>query len=370
MRAATLILSCAAAAVSIASCATTGAEGEGDKNLPTAGVGPFRKLGVDEVPGIAPFVLDDRVAIYREPAILTPAIATDDSPAILYAVGKPAGVDVIVRTRANDGRAFLGTSGDFGKSPPIVLAADARWEGTALAGPFALHVEDEVLLYYAAAGGIGLARSTDGLSFQKVPGPIFTRDPGTSWETTEVRAPSVYALPDGRLRMLYASGTSIGEAESTDGVHFRRVDPDPSTATIEPVLAPAAPAPPGSLLPNEKGPFDTGAVGDPCAVVRTTPAGRFHVRVLYTGTDTAGVTSIGLAGRYGERGPLSRQSTPVYSVGSKESAPALLELPGGSYLYVQQDRRVDERLTYKAIAAAFAPGSVKLPTPAPFPDAP
>jgi hypothetical protein len=233
-----------------------------------------------------------------------------------------------------------------------------------------LHSGDEVLLYYSAAGGIGMARSGDGLTFRKVPGPIFTRDPSSAWETTEVRAPSVYVLPDGRVRMLYASGRSIGEAESTDGVHFQRVDPDPSTPSVEPVLGPAAPAAPGSLLPNEKGPFDTGSVGDPCAVPRTTPAGRLQIRVLYTGTDLAGTTAIGLAGRYGDRGPLTRQPTPVYSVGAKESAPALLELPGGSYLYVQQDRRVDERLTYKAIAAAFAPGSVKLPAPAPFPDAP
>ena len=352
------------------SCATTGAEGEGDKNLPTSGVGPFRKLGVDEVPGIAPFVLDDRIAIYREPSILAPVAAADDSPAILYAVGKPAGVDVIVRTRADDGRAFFGASGDFGRSPPVVLAPDAPWEGPALAGPSALRVNDEVLLYYSAAGGIGMARSTDGLSFRKVAGPIFSRDPASTWETTEVHSPGVYALPDGRLRMLYASGASIGEAESTDGVNFQRVDPDPSSPGVEPVLAPAAPAAPGSLLPNEKGPFDTGRVGDPCAVVRTTPAGRVHVRVLYTGTTVEGVTAIGLAGRYGDRGALSRQPTPVYSVGAKESAPALLELPSGSYLYVQQDRRVDERLTYKAIAAAFAPGSVKLPVPAPFTEAP
>ena len=353
----------AAAALLAPSCATTGAEGEGDKNLPTVGVGPFRKLGVDEVPGIAPFVLDDRVAIYREPAILAPAVAADDSPAILYAVGKPAGIDVIVRTRADDGRAFFGANGDFGRSPPVVLSADASWEGPSLAGPFALRVKEEIFLYYAAAGGIGVARSPDGLSFRKEPGPIFSRDPASSWERTELRSPSVYLLPDGRFRMLYASGASIGEAESADGVHFQRLGP-------EPVLGPAAPAAPGSLLPHEKGPFDTASVGDPCAVVRTTPAGRFHVRVLYTGTDAAGVTSIGLAGRYGEQGALTRQPTPVYSVGAKESAPALLELPSGSYLYVQQDRRVDERLTYKAIAAAFAPGSVKLPTPAPFPAGP
>jgi hypothetical protein len=354
-------------------CATTGAEGQGDRNLPTAGVGPFRKLAGDEVPGIAPFVLDDRVAIYREPAVLAPVIATDDEPTILYAVAKQKGADVIVRSRADDGRAFFGTNGDFGKTPPIVLAADAPWEGPSVNGPFVLRLNDELLLYYAAAGGIGVARSSDGFVFRKEPGPILSRDPSSPWETTEVRAPSVYVLPDGRLRLLYASGAAIGEAESVDGVHFRRVDPDPTTAGIEPVLAPAAPPAPGSLLPNERPPFDTARVGDPCAAVRTTPAGRLHVRVLYTGADAAGVTAIGFAARYGEDGPLARQSAPVYAIGARESAPAFLELPSGSYLYVQQDRRVDASLTYTAIAGAFAAhgtGSLKLPTPAPFPEAP
>jgi len=359
-------------AVLAPSCATTGAEGEGDRNLPTTGVGPFRKLGVDEVAGIAPFVFDDRTALYREPAILAPEVAADDSPAILYAVARKAKADVIVRTRADDGRAFFGTTGDFGKTPPVVLAADAPWEGPSLSGPFALRVRAEILLYYAGSGGIGVARSSDGLAFQKVAGPIFARDPASSWESTEVHAPSVYALPDGRLRLLYASGSSIGEAESADGIHFTRLDPDPSTPAVEPVLGPAAPAAPGSLLPNERPPFDTGRVGDPCAVTRITPEGRLHVRVLYTGTDDAGVTAIGFAARYGESGPLVRQTraAPVYSVGAKESAPALLELPSGSYLYVQQDRRVDAQLTYTAIAGAFAPGTVKLPTPAPFPETP
>lgn len=252
-----------------------------------------------------------------------------------------------------------------------MLAATLPWEGSSLSGPFVLRVNAEVLLYYAAEGGIGLARSTDGgLVFRKEPDPIFERDATSRWETSQVRAPSVFVSPSGRLRLLYASGASIGEAESADGVHFTRVDPDPSTPEIEPVLAASAPAAPGSLLPNERGPFDTVRVGDPCAVTRTTPAGRFHVRVLYTGMDEAGVSTIGLAGRYGDSGPLERNAAPIYAVGAKEAAPALLEVLGGSVLYVQQDRRVDAQLTYTAIAGAFAPGSVKLPTPLPFPDSP
>lgn len=347
------------------SCATSGATGEGDRNLPTVGVGPFRKLTIDEVTGIAPFVFDDRIAIYREPAVLAEGTST-----ILYVVAKQNGADVILRTRADDGRAFYGSSTDFGKVAPLVLAADQPWEGPSLSGPFAVRVGDELSLYYAAAGGIGVAKSSDGLTFRKEARPVLVRDATSAWETTAVHAPTVYALPDGRLRMLYASGSSIGEAESTDGVHFTRVDPDPSTTAIEPVLGPANPAAPGSLLPNEKPPFDTARVDDPCATLRVTPAGRLHVRVLYTGVDAAGATSIGFAGRFGENGSLERQAAPVYSVSAKESAPALLEIGDASFLYVQQDRRVDARLTYTAIAAAFAPGTTRLPTPLPFPDRP
>ena len=51
-------------------------------------------------------------------------------------------------------------------------------------------------------------------------------------------------------------------------------------------------------------------------------------------------------------------------------APALLEVPGGSYLYVQQIRRIDATLSYPAIAAAYAPGTVHLPLPAPYPSTP
>jgi hypothetical protein len=347
------------ALLALAACATTGATGEGDRNLPTVGVGPFRKLAADEVREIAPFVYDDRLALYREPAVLADGDAT-----LMYVVARRDGRDVIVRTRADDGRAFYGSTSDFGKTAPVVLAADRPWEGTSVTGPFVLRTAAGFVLYYAAAGGIGSARSADGLTFEKDPGPLLTRDPAAAWESTEVRAPSAYVLADGRVRLLYASGTSIGEAESTDGgAHFTRLSPAP-------ILGPAPDAPPGSLLPHEKPPFDTARVDDPCASLETTPVGRLHLRVLYTGYDAAGVSAIGYAGRFGDRGPLERQPNPVYSVGAREAAPALLQTGDTSYLYVHQDRRVDAKLSYPAIAAAYAPGSTHLPTPAEFPDRP
>ena len=345
--------------VALAACATTGVSGEGDRNLPTVGVGPFRKLAADEVREIAPFVYDDRLALYREPAVVADGAAT-----LLYVVAKRDGRDVIVRTRAEDGRAFYGSTSDFGKTAPVVLTADQAWEGTSVSGPFVLRTAAGFVLYYAAAGGIGSARSSDGLTFQKDPGPLLARDPGSAWESTEVRAPSAYVLAGGRVRLLYSAGTSIGEAESTDGgAHFARL-------SSAPILGPAPDAAPGSLLPHEKPPFDTARVADPCASLETTPVGRPHLRVLYTGYDGAGVSAIGYAGRFGDQGPLERQPSPIYSVDAKEAAPALLQTGDTSYLYVQQDRRVDDKLSYTAIAAAYAPGTAHLPTPAEFPSSP
>lgn len=346
-------------AITLVACATTGAAGEGDKNLPSSGVGPFRKLDIDEVKGIAPFVLDDDKAQYREPAALQ-----DGDETLLFAVGAKDGRDVIFRSRAVDGRTFYGTSGHFGAKPRVVLEPDAapEWEGGALSGPALLRAPSgELLLYYAAAAGIGVARSSDGFTFTKDPSnPILKRE--ALWETSEVRAPSVIRLPSGRFEMFYAAGNSIGEATSDDGIHFRRVGTGP-------VLEPAPSPPPGSLLPNEKPPFDTASVGDPCASPRETPGGRLQIRVLYTGRDAAGASTVGFAARYGEDGPLERQPVAVYAVGQKEVAPAFAERPEGSFLYVEQERRDGTRI-YRAIAGAFAPGNIKLPTPGDFPDAP
>lgn len=351
--------------LALVSCATTGAEGVGDRDLPTSGVGPFRKLDGTEVIGVAPFVFDDRAAQYREPSVLA---AGDD--VVLFAVATEGARSVIVRSRAVDARTFYGTTGQFGAKPPVVLSPDAPWEGDTLSGPAAIRVGDEVRLYYAAPAGIGLARSRDGgRTFVKEPAPVLTRSEGIAWEGEALHAPSVVVLPDGRFAMFYAASGFLGEARSDDGVHFERVDADPSTSPVDPVLGPA-PLPVAPLAPGERPPFDTAGVSDPCALARLDVSGRLVVRVLYTGFDGSGTTTIGFAARFGVQGRLERQSVPVYAVDQKEAAPALYEGKGGVFLYVTQERRIDATRAYTAIAAAFAPGNVRLTTPTEYPDAP
>ena len=351
-------------------CATLGAIGEGDRDLPSSGVGPFRKLTSKEILGVAPFVLNDTLGQYREPA----ALALDRSGGVaLFLVARVAKRDVIVRTRAKDARSFYGASLDTGHAPVVALAADASWEGVDLSGPSPLRVGDEIWLYYAAAGGIGLARSSAGYAFKKLDGPVLAADPTLDRGRTP-SAPSVAILPDGRFRMLFAWGVSIAEAASNDGITWTRVDADPSTSAIDPVLTPSAPVAPDTLAPGQKPPFDTGQVTDPVLLPRVTDAGRWQIRVLYTGYDTppeaaARVSAIGFAARYGSDGSLARNSLPVLSLGKHERGPAFFEWDGGAMLYVAIDT-VDGALTYPAIAAAFAPPTQTLDMPSSFADGP
>jgi hypothetical protein len=358
----------------LAACATLGSPGEGNVDLPTSGAGPFRKLTVQEVIGVAPFVLDDKTAHFRDPAALAlegtlPGMGA--ASVALYFVATTgegaAARDVIVRSHADDARSFFGAPTDVGHAPREVLAPDAPWEGTRLAGPSALRVSDQIFLYYAAAGGIGLARSKDGLAFTKEPEPVLVPEPdretaAARWETTTPHAPSVARLLDGRFRMLYAAGNAIGEAESTDGLRWTRI----GTA---PVLAPSPAVAPASLLPGEKPPFDTDAVGDPVLAPRVTPAGRLQIRVLYTGRNGA-ASAIGFAARYEDTGPLIRNAVPVFSVDKHEASPALFEWSADgharSMLYVQQDKQGEGTTFYPALSAALAPATETLPPPERF----
>ncbi|HEX8793358.1 MAG TPA: hypothetical protein VF765_20585 [Polyangiaceae bacterium] len=359
-------------------CGTIASPGGGDLNLPTANVGPFTPLSQAEVAAgdVPPFVFLQEAAAYREPSAVA---ASDDasSPAvILYAVATGASGNVIVRTRADDGRSFYGDSVDQQSNashrPPVVLKASQAWEGGSVSGPSALRVGSEVWLYYAAAGGIGLAKSNDGgMTFQALPQPVLAPDHGVGWEFTPPRAPSVAVFPDGSFHMLYASGDAIGEAVSASG------DGGWQRVGGAPVLTASPRVDPSTLPEGAPPPFDEGAVDDPLLVPSVDVAGRLVVRVLYTGyAAPIGASSrpsaIGVAARFDASGVFTKQSSPVYSAQSGEAAPALLQFGGDqALLYVQQlNSALDMAHPFFAIAAAYAPASSMLGAPGAFPSSP
>ncbi len=379
----------------VVACATIGSPAGGSSDLPSANVGPFRTITKTEDLGGAPVVLDSPTAMYREPSVLAVHASDPTSTDVyLYAVSSmPAGTsthDVVVRTRADDGRSFYGTILDVSNGttqPAVVLTADQPWEGQDLSGPSALQVGPEIYLYYAAEGGIGLARSSDGLTFMKEASPVLAPDSSVAWEKTPPRAPSVTRLPDGSFDMMYGAGLSIGEATSQDGVHFTRVDADPTTPGVDPVLSPLGgrPATPASAEAGSDaaaeggtptGPFDTGQVADPCVLAVTDPTGLLVMRVLYTGytggpADPNRSSAILLAARYGTKGKLSRQTLPALSINKHEAAPAYFRWSGGEFLYFGMETGGGLlSMAYPAIGAAVAPAPITLPPPTGYASSP
>src|ERR1700722_12036441 len=175
------------AGLAAGACATLGSPPGGDLGLPSADMGPFRSVTTAEEP-IAPFVLQSTESQLGEPSVLAVDPSDPSSLSVyLYAVSTPIldsglGPSVIIRSHAEDARGFYGTALDTGHVPPIVLSASLPWEGSSVAGPSVLRVGPAYYLYYAAAGGIGLARSADGLKFEKMPSPVLAPDPSASWE--------------------------------------------------------------------------------------------------------------------------------------------------------------------------------------------
>lgn len=353
-------------ALVLGGCATLAEGGGGDEGLPNASAGPFRKLAEGELGNSrsAPNALLDKDTFPRDPAV----VDLDGDPATLAvagyfaasAEGQPATSPprAILRHGALDARSF-DRSGD------VVLEPSEPWEGDSIGAPSALRVGDEIWVYYTAAGGIGLARSADGLSFTREPGPVLAPDT-EGWEQGGVPAsPGVARLWDGSFRMFYevpagggggaTAGARIGEARSDDGIAWTRVGDGPA-------LAPA-PAVPGTSEADL--PFDGASVGSPFPVTAISAAGERILRVYYGARSQSGLASVGLAARFGADAPLERAVSPVFGAGSSLEArePCVVIYGGFSLLFATQ--RADIGEDDLAVAAGVAPGTAVLPPPNP-----
>jgi hypothetical protein len=333
------------------SCATLANDGMGDRDLPSVGVGPFRKLLPEEQRGTPPGVLDDAKLQFRDPAVLTLSDDPHTTEMLLYATGNDeAGKDVIYRSHANDARTFYGTSSHAGARPTKVFSASHAWEGAGVRAPSMLRNGGEIWMYYVGDGGIGLARSADGIAFTSSDAPVLA--------IAGAHGPSVIRADDG-FHLFYEIGRQIFESTSASGTMF-------GAGTF--VLG-ASPPLTRALEPGEKPPFDAVGVGDPCASLRTTSAGRTQLRLLYTGVAADGTTAIGFAARYGNQGALARNASPVFSSANGDVAPAIFEWidPSAKTEAITMLYAAEGKAGYSAIGAAVAPVSAVLGMPQDFP---
>jgi hypothetical protein len=344
-----------------ASCATLPEPVAGGDNLPNAGEGPFRALVMGELSATLnlspPYGLDDLNHYAHDIAVLR--VGEGDSLEVVAYVAAAGGsfpppktpTSTIVRYGAHDARSF-----DY-VHPSVVLSADTPWEGGVIGSPAAVRAGGTVLLWYSAAGGIGLAKSTDGTSFTKVPGPVLTPANGT-WERGSVPArPGVVALDDHSFLMFYevAMGpgvTAIGEASSPDGESWTRVGSGPALTAS-----------------GESGAWDEASVGSPFPILATSADGRPILRVYHGALDATGAGTIGVAGRYSPgrtTGALQRAVGPVFGTGStlKPREPCVVPFAPATLLYVTE---VDSPLFGNpSIAVGVAPATAVLPSPNPM----
>jgi hypothetical protein len=344
----------------LAACATIPETSSGDQNLPNAAAGPFRELVDGEIGNSrsAPDGLDDSRDFGRDIAVLD----ADGDPSTLEVLAYVAasiaqnGMDptptsptrTLVRYGALDGRSF-------DRADEVVLQADAVWEGGVLASPAAVRSGGTIFLYYAAAGGIGLATSADSHVFAKVPGPVLGPVAG-GWEQGAVpAAPGVAVLADGTFRMFYqvATGpgaTSIGEASSPDGMVWTRLGSAPALA-------------PAGLGDGGDEPWDSTSVGSPFPVLAVSADGRAILRLYYGARDSTGLGTVGLAARYGTDGPLERAVSAVFGTTKPLDAREPCVVPFTDFTFVYATEEASTTDTHPVIAVGVAPATAMLPPP-------
>lgn len=316
--------------------------GDSDAQRPNALAGPFRLLGADEIAGFdAPYVLKKKFFDFREPSVLPDDPTAVLGPSALYGVATEQGTSAVYRFVAADGRSFSETA----EPAQPVLVADATWEGASVDTPEVARVGDEVFLFYSAAGGIGLARSSDGIAFTKQPSPVLAAG-GEAWEAGQApRAPGFVELGPGDFRLFYEANGRLGEARSSDGLSWERLGPGP-------VLEPVADA-------ADEPAFDGLGVGDPEVVTAKTAEGRRVTRVYYTGRSADGSSGIGLAARFGAEGALTRAAAPAFASTRLPHAPALVPQGSITLLFVTQRASLNDE--WPAIAAGIAPATRRIP---------
>jgi predicted GH43/DUF377 family glycosyl hydrolase len=119
------------------------------------------------------------------------------------------------------------------RRPAIGPGAEGTWDSLRVAEPSLVRSDDGLLLFYTGfdedgIGRIGVATSTDGVTWSRGDGPVF--EGAQEWDGGSVGNPQVVSTADGLL-MVYrteaAGGFGFGLARSADGASWVPSDANP-----------------------------------------------------------------------------------------------------------------------------------------------
>jgi predicted GH43/DUF377 family glycosyl hydrolase len=121
------------------------------------------------------------------------------------------------------------------------VLSPSGWEGKYIAANGSALADGDQLLYWYEAGnpfGIALARSSDGMAWKKVDGPVLSAGPFASWDELGVADP--YVIRAGEEFYLFYTGMDrarrqrLGVARSRDGARWEKLRSNPILELGEP----------------------------------------------------------------------------------------------------------------------------------------
>lgn len=330
----------------VSACGTGGEKSNGGMiGLPTSGLGTFRRLDTSEISGR----LGVRTAGLVESAMVLRGAGPQQL--LFYAIANvpadvpapDAGTDVDAGPPEPDLAQFLPRHiwrTNFGTGPSysggsVVLEASEAWEGGAVYDPWAIVLPDgRVRLYYAAAGGIGVAESDTATG-------TFTRL-GTAPVLRGLRRPTVTTHPDGTPGFfLYAEQSgSIVAASSSDGVTFDA----PRLVEL-------------GFPPSDAGPAQA-SVGSPGAGVQHPEVDPPRIILFFESRRADGSRTLGMAG---SRNGLDfeRATLPPLGTNLREGFPAPDFIDAHTTLLYFTFANVLDGRASRALTVAVSPGTLR-----------
>lgn len=311
--------------VVLVGCATLADGHAGLDNPPSARVGPFRLLATGEIGAsqLPPFAMQDGTFFYRDPAVVDLDGADTTFDVVGYFAGVAMGADPnaptdhIARFDALDGRSFQ-------RPGQKVIEATAPWMVGHVGAPAGVRTsQGTFILLFETGGGIGVATSADGTTFDVGDGPVID---GTS--------PTVVQNADGTFTaFVEAPGDTVREATSPDGLSWTVND--------------------GVALEG---------ASSPCALLRKSEEGRAILDVYFTReTDTG--PQIALASRFLDASDDALVLSPSIMLAPNAKLavrePMVLRFDGFTLLFATENS--SKTNTEPSVIAGLAPATFVLP---------
>jgi len=223
---------------------------------------------------------------WDDKGVFAPSVILVGSTFYMYYSGKSSGISTSIGLAVStDGVSWTRSTAN----PILTPGPMGSWDSSDIHSPSVLKVDSSYYMWYTSSvgqpgitgfirGRIGLATSTDGVSWTKYPeNPVLTPDTD-SWDHTHTFAPSVLKL-NSTYYMWYSGVTKdavwkIGLATSADGVSWRKFSENPI------------------LTPGTAEYWDSGSQGVQYAKVLAVNSSLY---MYYMGDTGSGRFSIGLA---------------------------------------------------------------------------